>query len=100
MADSYHIRMTPRALRDRDEIFAYIQRDSPQNAAKMIETILDAIDGLNILPYRYILPRTGAQSDEQIRSMPVWPYLVRYRIEETKETVYIVRIRHGARRRS
>jgi plasmid stabilization system protein ParE len=96
MPDTYRIRITPGALSDLEGIFDYIRRDSPQNAAKMIRTILGSIDGLDILPYRHDLPRGG--NDPQVRSMPVRPYLVRYRIDEARKAVYILQVRHGARR--
>jgi addiction module RelE/StbE family toxin len=99
MPESYRIRITPRALADLEGIFEYINRDSPQNAAKMIRTLLDAIDGLNILPRRFDVPRTGSVRGRQIRSMPVRPYLVRYRIDERERIVRVLRVRHGARQK-
>jgi addiction module RelE/StbE family toxin len=99
LPETYRIRITPRALADLEGIFEYIRQDSPQNAAKMIRTLLDAIDGLEILPRRFDVPRSGAVRGRQIRSMPVRPYLVRYRIEERKKIVHILRVRHGARRK-
>ena len=99
MSETYRIRITPRALADLEGIFDYITRDSPQNARKMIRTLLDAIDGLSILPGRFNVPRSGSVRGRQIRSMPVRPYLVRYRIDEAQKIVRILRIRHGARKK-
>lgn len=99
MPDTYRVRITPRALADLGQIFEHIQRDSPQNAAAMIAKLLDAIDGLNLLPHRFDVPRTGTVRGRQVRSMPVRPYLVRYRIDETRMAVFVLRVRHGARRR-
>ena len=99
MPEIYHVRITPRALKDLEGIFDYIAQDSPQSAAGMIRKLIDAIDSLNLMPYRYDVPRTGSQRGRQIRSMPVRPYLVRYRVEERNNAVYILRIRHGARKR-
>jgi len=99
MPDTYHVRITPRALADLEAIFEYIKQHSPESAAKMIETLLDAIDGLDSMPYRFSVPRTGSARDRKIRSMPVGRYLVRYRIDEQRKAVHILRIRHGARRR-
>jgi plasmid stabilization system protein ParE len=99
MPDAYRIRITPRALANLEGIFDFIQRDSPQNAREMIRRLLDSIDDLRMLPYRYAVPRTGAARSRAIRSMPVRPYLVRYRIDENRKAVFILRIRHGARRR-
>jgi addiction module RelE/StbE family toxin len=99
MPDTYRIRITPRALSNLEEIFAVISRDSPQNAAGMIRQLLDAIDSLEILPHRFDVPRTGKPRGRNVRSMPVRPYLVRYRIDDKQKAVYILRVRHGARRR-
>ena len=99
MPDSYRVRITPRALADLRGIFDYIAKDSSQNAQGMIRRLLDAVDGLDILPHRYDVPRGGNARGRQIRSMPVWPYLVRYRIEQRNRLVYVLRIRHGAQRR-
>jgi toxin ParE1/3/4 len=99
MPDTYRIRITPRALADLESISDYIAQDSRQNAEGMTAKLLDAIGGLDILPHRFDVPRVGTVRGRQIRSMPVRPYLVRYRIDEARQTVFILRIRHGARRR-
>jgi toxin ParE1/3/4 len=99
MPATYRIRITPRALADLERIFDHIRRDSPQNAADMIRAIMDAIDSLGSLPYRFNVPRGGSIKGRQVRSMPVKPYLVRYRIDERRKAVHILRVRHGARRR-
>jgi toxin ParE1/3/4 len=99
MPDTYEVRISPRALADLEAIFGYIQGHSPQNAAAMVGKLLDAIDGLDILPRRFNVPRVGFVRGRQVRSMPVPPYLVRYRIDEKRKTVFILRVRHGARRR-
>ena len=99
MPDTYHIRITPRALADLEGIFTYIRTHSPDNAAKVIEGLITAIDSLDIFPHRYRVPRVGFVRGELIRSMPVPPFLVRYRIDERRKAVHILRVRHGARRR-
>jgi plasmid stabilization system protein ParE len=50
MADVYRIHISKQAADQMREIFDYIARDAPQNAAKMIERLLDAVDSLDILP--------------------------------------------------
>ena len=99
MPDTYRIRISPRALKDLEGIFRFIVRDSPQNAAGMIRKLLDAIDSLEMLPHRFDVPRTGHPRGRSTRSMPVWPYLVGYRIDEKRKAVFVTRVRHGARRR-
>ncbi len=92
----YRVRITPRALCDLQGIFDYIAEDSPGNAAAMIERILDAIDGLEFMPYRYKVLE-GAEG-KGIRSIPIRPYLVRFRVEEEPGIVHVLHVRHGARR--
>ena len=53
MADRYRIRAMPRASNDIVGICSYIEKDSPQNAAKVAQVLLDAIDSLEIFPHRY-----------------------------------------------
>lgn len=89
MPEAYHIRITPRSLADLQSIFRSIEIDSPQNASSMIRRILDDIDRLEILPHRYNVPRTGKVQGREIRSMPVRPYLIRYRIDEPRKAVHI-----------
>lgn len=98
MQPTHRVLIAPRALADLEEVFEYIRQDSPQNAARFIGRLIDAIDGLNILPYRFNVPRNGLVRGRQVRSMPVPPYLVRYRIDDAKKLVYVLRVRHGARR--
>ena len=43
----------PRASNDIVGICSYIEKDSPQNAGKMAQVLLNAIDSLEIFPHRY-----------------------------------------------
>ena len=99
MNETDRIRMTPRALADLEAVSEYISNDSPDKAAMFLQTLIESIDALAVFPHRYNVPRTGFVRGRQIRSMPVPPYLVRYRIDERPKTVHILRVRHGARRR-
>jgi addiction module RelE/StbE family toxin len=96
MPNLYRVRITPRALCDLQTIFDYIAQDSPDHAAGMIERIFGAIDGLEFMPYRFKVLE-GAEK-KGIRSIPVRPYLVRFRVEEEAGIVRILHVRHGARR--
>lgn len=98
MPKAYQVKITVRAAKQLREIFGYIALDSPQNAAEVIRGLRDAIADLATFPHRFAVPRYGATEDVRYRSMPVPPYLVRYRIDEMRAVVTILRIRHGARR--
>ena len=70
-----------RAAAELEAIVAYIAQFSPQNSARMGNRLLNAIASLDILPKRYPLLETGRLAGE-IRSMPLRPYLIRYRVDE------------------
>jgi|SRR5665213_2170266 len=99
MSDIYAVRITPQALSDLEGICKFVSGRSEMNAPKLIEKLLRSIDGLELFPHRFNVPRTGYVRGRQIRSMPAPPYLVRYRIDDRRKAVFILRIRHGARRR-
>ena len=45
MVQKYRVNLTMKAADDLQEIFDYIQKDSPEHAARMIERLLSATDG-------------------------------------------------------
>lgn len=94
----YLVRLTLRASEDLQEIFDYIAAHSPQNAAGFIGRLLDAIDGLDILPHRYPVSGSRHADSNDVRSMPVGNYLVLYSIDDFNRAVHILNVRHGARR--
>jgi addiction module RelE/StbE family toxin len=93
---SYRIEISPRALRDLQAIFGYLEADSPSNAAAVAERILDGIDGLKELPFRF--PVKQVVGSTEIRRLVVYRYIVQYSVNETKALVRIKSIRHGSRR--
>ena len=99
MPPVYRVNLTLDVADKLEEIFTYIKQDSPENAARMVERLLAAMEGLNILPHRYKVVANSAEVGEEIRSMPVGKYLVRYHINERIRTVTILSARHGARNR-
>jgi len=82
MVDGYSIRFTPRASDDLVAIFEYIKADSPQNAAGVVQTLLDAIDSLAILPRRHKVHRLYRDPGRSVRAMTVAPFVVYYRVKE------------------
>jgi plasmid stabilization system protein ParE len=94
---SYRVNLTFIVADHLQEIFRYIEKGSPQNAAKTISRILQKIDGLEIFPHRYKLISPATSDVEELRSMPVRPYIVRYHINESTRVVTVVSVTHGAR---
>src|SRR5579871_2462826 len=92
----YHVRIQPRAAKDVVNICRYIEPDSPQNATLVADRLLDAIESLAILPYRYKVHRSSKRRDRVIRSMPVPPFIVYYRIRERVQAIDVISVKHGA----
>lgn len=97
MLPKYRVRLTSQALFDLEEIHASISRDSPQNAALMLERILDSIDLLEVFPHRTVVERQTSSLRFPVRSLPVKPYVIYFRVIEDERIVVIRHIRHGAR---
>jgi plasmid stabilization system protein ParE len=84
----------PRALRDIDEILAYIQRRSPQGAHSVSLAIEYEVQlcALN--------PRAGATTDEPDvyrRPLGKYRYTIFYRVLTHRDAIEIARVIHGAR---
>ena len=98
MPRQYRVILTNDALADIAEIAAYIRADSPDNSALVCERILKVFDGLESMPGRF-KARGGSRS----RRTPVHvamekPFLIYYTIVRKSGTVFVLRVRHGARR--
>lgn len=100
MPDVYHVIITERALAALQEIFNYIQHDSPQNAAEVIERLLDEIDDLEFMPSRFKVVGRSRKHRSPIHARTVKPFLVYYRIDEPRRAVFIDDVRRGTRRPS
>lgn len=94
----YQVRISGEAASRLQEILDHIQPQSPQNAPLVIERLLHAIEGLSTLPYRYKVHRPNRTLAMIVRSMPVPPYIVYYRVLEEHALVRILTVRHGAQR--
>jgi plasmid stabilization system protein ParE len=98
MGSVYRVIVLPQAFDDLDEILDHIKQDSRQNAAATIDQLWQGCQSLNTLPHRYKVHRTAKDANRIIRSMPVPPFIVYYRIIEASATIRVLTIRHGARR--
>ena len=85
--------LSRRALREIDEIAAYIAKDAPMRAATFVQELLDRCDALGFTPEGYAL---RAALGPGVRVATFAPYLIAYSIEA--QVIRILSIRHGARR--
>jgi len=99
MPAPYRILISKCVAADLEQIFDHIAKDSTRNAADMVERILAAIESLDTFPHRNVLAGRSSKARMPVRSLPVKPYLIFFRVDESRSAVRILRVRHGARRR-
>ena len=98
MPERYRIIILPSASDDLTRICTYIEKDSPQNASAVAQRLLDAVDGLEILPHRFRIHEHRKDAAKTVRSMPVPPFIVYYRVDDARNAVRILSVRHGSQR--
>jgi plasmid stabilization system protein ParE len=99
MTESYRIIFSPEASADLTVLHAFIAKESPANSAKMVERILASVELLKRFPHRTVLEHQSRKIKYPVRSLPVKPYVVYFRVLDNDRIVRILTIRHGARRR-
>ena len=95
--DKYEVRLMNQALRDLDDIYAYIADNllEPGVAAEMVDALESEILSLEYLPYRCSERRTGSFANSGYRQLMVKNYIVIYRIDEANKQVLIVTVRYA-----
>lgn len=78
------------AIDNLDRIIAYIEQFNPLAAQRLGQRLRNAADALENISERVRIVAPGIRQLAAVR-----PYLIRYRIDG--DTVYILRVRHGAR---
>ena len=85
------IRWTTAAASDLENIADYLFNKTPQNAARLIREICDAVSVMRIYPNR---GRPGKKSETRELVIPSLPYVIVYKVKG--DILHIVRILHGA----
>ncbi len=80
------------ALSDLDEIFAYIAKDNPEAASRLVARVEEI--GAKIAASPYL---GEATRNPRFRRFPIGKYLIVYEVGEDEVIIHYVR--HGARRR-
>ena len=97
MPQQYHVKITAEASSDLVTLFEFIEKDSPQNAVTVTRRLFDAVDSLDLFPQRYKVHPFSQNPHRVIRSMPVPPFIVYYRIREEDHVVEVITVQHSAR---
>ena len=98
MLPRYRIIISPEAAADLQAIHDYIAADSRDHAARMVGRILASIETLKGAPQRAVVEHTARRTAHPVRSTPVGRYVIYFRVMPPDQVVYILTIRHGARR--
>ena len=85
------VRWTTAAASDLENIADYLFEKTPQNAARLIREICDAVFALRIYPNR---GRPGKKSGTRELVLTALPYIVVYKV--AGDVLHIARILHGA----
>lgn len=81
------IRWTVRALRRLDDIGAYIAKDDPEAAARVVARIVSAVDALPELP---AVGRVGRIKGTRELVLADIPYIVPYRVTQAIEILTVM----------
>ena len=92
----YHVRPAQSFENELEEIYSWIAKDSPANAARWYNHCLDHLESLGHMPTRYPLAPENEAFAHEIRHLILGNYRILFRTEG--DTIYVLHIRHAARR--
>lgn len=97
--DKYKVKISPRAIRELDSIYAYIANDklAPKNARGQVERIKRAILNLDTLPQSHQERSEGRYAGKGYRQLLMDNYIAVFRIDEAGKTVYVITIQYQGR---
>ena len=95
--DKYDIKLLPKAYRDIDMIYGYIAETfkAPETANGIIDTIEDAILGLEHYPYRGAERKVGVYANRGYRQLFAKNFTILYRIDGKAKSVFIVMVKYS-----
>jgi plasmid stabilization system protein ParE len=95
---SYTVEMTPTADTELRQSFMYIHGRSPRNAVRWLRGIHKAIDALEDFPNRCGIAPESEHLGETLRHYVFKSHRIIFFVDEAKQVVRILRIRHGKMR--
>lgn len=95
--EPYRVKLTDRALRDLDRIYAYIAQNlqEPELAWKLVDRIEAGILSLETMPYRCPERKVGAYAFRGYRQLLIQNYVVIFRVDEIQKQVIVVTVRYA-----
>ena len=97
--DKYKVVLSKRAYRDLNDIYAYIayEKDSLDNANKLLENIKKSILGLSEFPQSHQDRLLGRYANKGYKQLMIDNYISIFRIDVKKKMVYVVTIQYQKR---
>ncbi|MCC6364575.1 MAG: type II toxin-antitoxin system RelE/ParE family toxin [Bryobacterales bacterium] len=92
---AFQVRLSQPALVDLEEIFEYCVEHFPSLAESFATELLNHIETLGVFPHM----GSPVRGRRGIRKIFHTPFTIYYRIEESSQTVSILHIWHGRRRK-
>ena len=96
---NWEVEFTDQAKQDLRAILDYISYElqEPKVAVNLVRQITKELLSLNQMPMRYRLYDEELWQSQGLRCFPVKNYLIFYHPDESKSTVYAVRVIYGGR---
>ena len=99
---AYQIVLANTAKADADQIYDWLFERAPVRGPEWFEELMDCIYSLELMPNRCLLAKEAIESKRQILCLHFGKrrnvYRILYEIDESRKTVHILHIRHGALR--
>lgn len=97
--NKYKVKLTPRAFRDLDDIFAYIalEKLSPENAKGQTDRIKTKLKTLEVFPQSHQERTEGRYGGKGYRQLLIDNYMSIFRINEIDKIVYVITIQYQGR---
>lgn len=97
--DKYKVKVTPRAIRELDQIYEYIANEklAPESARGQVERIKKAVLGLDAFPQSHQERNEGRYAGSGYRQLLIDNYIAVFRIDEPNKNVYVVTIQYQGR---
>ena len=98
----YHVALADSAKADADDIYKRIVAEAPLRGPQWFEELMASLYSLDRFPNRCPLAREARKAERQIRCLLFGKrrnvYRILCEVDEAKPTVWVLHIRHGARR--
>ena len=97
--DKYIIKISPKAYREMDGVFAYISSElqSNENAQGQTDRIWKALKKLNTFPQAHQDRTTGRYAGKGYKQLLIDNYIAIFRIDENRKIVTIVTVQFQGR---